>query len=559
MSAAEEDDTRDTPSSSLLGENDQKAAQGSQEAKFDRRSTFARTLTFSPAKFAPLGGLQRTLTEIGNKIDPDAQYTNALIDQYQRHNEDNGDLPLQTGFARKAKFWKLALLVTMVSSVMGLVAAAFMNVTDEIPKLWVDCDYEADYHCGDLYKGQKWWVAVSGGAGLLVGLIRYCASYPRNLPGIFKDIHDFHTDPAWAPLTFLISLISLSGGATLGPEQALGNAGGGIATYLTQHLDADWFSGDTDYKSLLVLGGMTAPLGALFQAPFLGALMVHELGEPPKTFMESTTVLAIAAVSCFVVYYEVAKNSYIEQLSNKGFFISALWVHKEDYRDFMVATGFIIGVVSAALCLLVVVTIGATKQIFNRLRERLAWNKFLQEVLPPTLGGIIIGLVNYALPATVGNGNLENGYFIKYGGINQAIPGEPTISTQLLLCTGFARCFLLGVSMNCGFVGGVVFPFLTMGIIAGCVAYQYYTYIPLGLFISSFMVAIPCGIVPMPFTFTCLSAFAFFLGLNQTVPIFVAVITSYSLVCSTGLMKNMVVKSAERERKAAVGGAGGAG
>ena len=60
-----------------------------------------------------------------------------------------------------------------------------------------------------------------------------------------------------------------------------GNVGGGLATYMTEVLDPGWFD-DDDYKSLLVLGGMTAPLGALFQAPMLGALMIHELGEPPK-------------------------------------------------------------------------------------------------------------------------------------------------------------------------------------------------------------------------------------------------------------------------------------
>jgi H+/Cl- antiporter ClcA len=111
--------------------------------------------------------------------------------------------------------------------------------------------------------------------------------------------------------------------------------------------------------------------------------------------------------------------------------------------------------------------------------------------------------------------------------------------------------FLLGVSMNCGFVGGIVFPFLTMGIITGCIAFQYFPYIPLGLLVPAFMVALPCGIVPMPFTFTCLSAFAFFLGLHQTIPIFVAVITSYSLVCSPGLMKTMIQRSEERARQEA--------
>jgi hypothetical protein len=90
-----------------------------------------------------------------------------------------------------------------------------------VPKQYVTCDYKSDIHCGDWYTGKKWWIGVSGGAGLLVGIIRYAVAYPRNLPGLFKDIHDFHVHPDWAPVTFLISTISLCGGATLGPEQAL--------------------------------------------------------------------------------------------------------------------------------------------------------------------------------------------------------------------------------------------------------------------------------------------------------------------------------------------------
>ncbi|KAJ1424259.1 chloride channel [Ochromonadaceae sp. CCMP2298] len=522
------------------------------EPGFARRSTFSRTLTFSPetynrAVLQPLEGLQRTFTEIGMRIDPDAQMTNALIETYTKAAEGNeGDLPLQTGFARKAKFWKLLILLVAISCFMGLVASGFMNATENIPKQWQRCDYTEDIKCGEYYEGKLWWIGVTGGGGLLVGLIRFFTKYPRHLPGLFKDVNDFHVEPCWAPITFTISLISLSCGATIGPEQALGNAGGGLATWLTEVLDPAWFSGDDDYKSLLVLGGMTAPLGALFQAPFLGALMIHELGEPPKSFMESTTILAVCAVVCFIVYYELVGESYIEELSNKGAFLSAQWLHADGYQSWMVGTGFVIGIVSAMLSFLCIVTIGITKQIFNRIRMRLEHNKFLQEILPPVIGGICIGLVNWALPGTVGNGNMVNGYFIRYSGFTS---NTEVISRKLLICTGFARMFLLGVSMNCGFVGGVVFPFLTMGIITGCIAFQFYPHIPLGLFVASFMVSLPCGIVPMPFTFTCLSAFAFFLGLNQTVPVFVAVITSYSLVCSTGLMKHMVNKSEERARK----------
>jgi hypothetical protein len=60
------------------------------------------------------------------------------------------------------------------------------------------------------------------------------------------------------------------------------------------------------------------------------------------------------------------------------------------YHLWMVSTGFGIGVASAVLCFFILVTIGATKQIFNRIRAKLP-TVFLKEVLPPVLGGIIIG------------------------------------------------------------------------------------------------------------------------------------------------------------------------
>jgi H+/Cl- antiporter ClcA len=143
-----------------------------------------------------------------------------------------------------------------------------------------------------------------------------------------------------------------------------------------------------------------------------------------------------------------------------------------------------------------------------------------------------IGTVNWALPATVGNGNLIFDWIIKFG-INGGI------TQKLLLCTAFSRMFLLGVSMNCGFVGGIIFPYLTMGLISGAIMAVNYPGIPVGLCLGTFMISIACGIVPMPFTFTALSCFVFFFGLYQTVPIFVASLTAYIVVCGSGLFKRL--------------------
>ena len=195
---------------------------------FSRKATFSRTFTFDGTALktnvtGQLEGLTRKLSEVGNYIDPDAKVTNAIIADYVEvaGKGNEGDMPFPPGFGNKLKFWKVIFFAGLVSCFMGLASAAFMNIADEVPKQWCTCDFTNDPSCGEWYNGEKWWVLVTGGAGLAVGVIRWLFSYPDNLPGIFKDIKSFHVEPKWIPLTYCISAISLAGGATLGPEQAL--------------------------------------------------------------------------------------------------------------------------------------------------------------------------------------------------------------------------------------------------------------------------------------------------------------------------------------------------
>lgn len=145
--------------------------------------------------------------------------------------------------------------------------------------------------------------------------------------------------------------------------------------------------------------------------------------------MESSTILAIAAVVCFVVYYEIVTASYIEHVTSNGVTVSVhctnaplsilaqaernrmyclvvvlqlslKWLQAKGYQDWMVGTGFVIGVVSGCLCFGIVLTIGVTKQIFNRIRSRIA-NPFIREVLPPVIGGLVIGKICSAMVLVV--------------------------------------------------------------------------------------------------------------------------------------------------------------
>ena len=150
---------------------------------------------------------------------------------------------------------------------------------------------------------------------MFVCVFRYLYSYPDNLPGIFKEIGDYHVDPKYTPLTVFISAVSLAGGASLGPEQAMGNLGGGMATYVTENIVE--FK-DDDYRKLVVLCGMSAALGALFPTPILGVLMIYELGNPPRSYMESIILLSFGSCISFLIYYSLMEYTYLERLDTSN-------------------------------------------------------------------------------------------------------------------------------------------------------------------------------------------------------------------------------------------------
>ena len=519
----------------------------------DAASSFTRKSTFGWVGLGP-GGFTRELTftrgiteALGFDFDAEEAWTQQLINNYvygEEHGRD-GDVPLPAAFAQDAGFWKTCLLSGLLGCFMGVAGTGFMNMVDYVPSVWVaNGKFDEASDC-DFYAGKLYWLAIPTTAGCLVGLLRHFSSYPDNLPGLFKEINSHHVEPAWAPLTFLISAISLGAGASLGPEQALGNLGGGLATWITQQLPLE----SADDKKLLVLSGMSAAMGALFPTPMLGVMMIHELGNPPKTYMESIIVMSVGATAAFLVFYAILPYTDVSYFSS-----NLVLTYNWTFEEWQCGTAILIGIASAVIGLVVILFVGICKQIFVRLRLRLQWNRLLQQVVPPMVGGLLIGLINYCLPLTVGDGSAVLPKVVQYGHnyvkepatwngmtppptLLPLLPSSSTesISTHLLLCSAFAKMFVLGISMNCGFVGGFVFPTILIGVMAGVVCYQLFTYIPLGMCVSCFLSAVPAGICPMPFTLACLAIFTQYNGLYQTIPVYIATITSYTLVCGSGI------------------------
>jgi hypothetical protein len=108
--------------------------------------------------------------------------------------------------------------------------------------------------------------------------------------------------------------------------------------------------------------------------------------------MESTTILSSAACIGFAVYYEMVDVTLIDHISPNGINLSEGWIAADGgYESWQICTGFFVGIISAFLCIGILLHVGVTKQIFFRIKEKLSFNPFLREVVPPTIGGIAIG------------------------------------------------------------------------------------------------------------------------------------------------------------------------
>ena len=79
------------------------------------------------------------------------------------------------------------------------------------------------------FGGHWWWVGVTAVAGVVVGLLRRLTHLPARIPSLIEDLEHAHVDRRSVPGIVAVSAVSLIGGASLGPEQALGSMGGGAA------------------------------------------------------------------------------------------------------------------------------------------------------------------------------------------------------------------------------------------------------------------------------------------------------------------------------------------
>ena len=291
------------------------------------------------------------------------------------HDSDRG--APQVALMQTPGFWIVVGYAVLFGVVLAVASLAFLTLMRVLTNLWFTLPADLGW-----FGGSPWWVVVTAGAGLLVGVLRRAFRLPERLPGTVEELRTQRVEPSTVLGSVAVSLVSLGGGASLGPEEALGKMGGGLGTWISDRRKLG-----EDLRATNTLSGMSAAYGGMLSSPILGSILTLEIGHPSGArFADALVGSLLAASVSFAVYFPIAGSTFVGLYDLPPY----------QFEDWHMLAAIPLGLVAGGLALVTVVAIGLMK----RLTAPLA--RFT--ILRPVMGGIAFGLVGVALPLTLFTG-----------------------------------------------------------------------------------------------------------------------------------------------------------
>ncbi len=404
-------------------------------------------------------------------------------------NTPNGTPP---DFTQVREFWHLLGYAAVLGVFGAFAGLIFLGVTG------VGQQWYGDPGTG-WFEGELWWVVVAGVAGLVVGILRTVFRTPATTPGIIDDLQNEHVDARLVPQMVAISAVSLIGGASLGPEVALGSMGGGAADVIAKSRKLD----DEGAKAT-ALSGIAGAFGGLFSSPVMSVVLTMEISKVSRVLFGRAFYASVVSSSVsFGIYFAIAGSVFLDLYQ----------VPTYEYESWNLFAGLLLGLLAALVVVVMTVVIRGVAKIFSRTR--------FPSIALPVVGGIIFGLVGVMLPLTNFTGSEQ---------LDTALTGAGTLGIGLLLATVIGKMVTFAVSSATGFIGGPIFPIIFIGGMVGISVNAIFPDLPLGLTFTCMLAAVPGAIVSAPLTMVLLAALLTQVGALGTAPVLIAVATAYLAV-----------------------------
>ena len=202
---------------------------------------------------------------------------------------------------RSPGFWVIVRYAIMLGVVLAFAALAFLGLVSAGTDLWFTLPANPGWFDGNL-----WWVAVTAGAGVIVGVLRRLFRVSDKVPGTVEMLKEQRVEPSMVPGAVAVSLVSLAGGASLGPEDALGKLGGGLGTWVSERRKLGEDIGATN-----TLSGISAAYGGLLASPILASILTLEIARPRARVADTLVGGLLASTIAFAVYFPIAGSTFV--------------------------------------------------------------------------------------------------------------------------------------------------------------------------------------------------------------------------------------------------------
>jgi H+/Cl- antiporter ClcA len=269
----------------------------------------------------------------------------------------------------------------------------------------------------------------------------------------------------------LAAVIVLMFGASLGPEAALAGIGGGLITWMGDHLKITM-----EHKGELVKLSIGTMLAAIFRAPLIGMGEVFEENNPLKLKNKGRKIFlyTLSTIFGFIGFLLIEHLSPEKGVFSLHFSSTIVW---EWQALLLLPVGWLLGGGFGYLFL-------QLEKMTNHLSKKLA-HPFLQTII----AGVGIGLFALWSP-----------YFI-FSGEHQLLPFSKEalgLSFYSLLLLGIGKAFLTNLCFSFGWRGGKIFPAIFSSAAIGFALVHLFPYTP-GLIVGVVVAASVTIILDQPY------------------------------------------------------------
>lgn len=435
-----------------------------------------------------------------------------------------------------AIFWVETIGIILLGALTALVSLAYNNMFYVVSDKWMTNDPEK---LAVFFGGEPYWIAIGAGTGIVVGILKAYVFKFDTYKGFIEVVQDLDVDVKESISMAIVGLVSLMGGASLGPESGLAGVGGLLGKLAVKPMNAlcrrvlrtadgeDVSNDETKRRKLLILSTLVSAFATMLPTPATSVVFCVELMGMATfllqglTYTKSVVQLGLAGTAANLVYTSLVNKTYIQV--DEEF---PGYLHQTDkWKNAGVSVAF---GACTPFCLAIPYFVFAGIAKISRVKLQAFFvTKFgdqVRIVLMATLGGAIYGLLGYIFPLTPGDGAYQMQAVMKYGA---------QMESSVLVVSSYAKMLTYWVSAEYGFVGGIFHPILMISLLFGRMIINETTVNEtLGTALSFILLA--AAFTPLPFSMYLLDLGLFNLKSSDQVSIFLAIIIAHLMTTGVG-------------------------